>query len=212
MRLQPLGPAGVNQRIAELEAKISSLGGRDKKNSSTLAPVAPVGQSEFEGALGGAIGNASGQIAPLRPNMGELMPTNELSATTFRPMIQAAAERHGVDPQLLEALVSVESNFNPRATSGVGAAGLTQLMPGTARALGVTDPYDPQQSLNGGAKYLKQMLDQFGDLPTALAAYNAGPGNVRKYGGIPPFAETQNYVQKVQSKYGILASNTGQSR
>jgi soluble lytic murein transglycosylase-like protein len=114
--------------------------------------------------------------------------------------ITAAAQRNGIDPALLAGLVRQESNFDPTAGSPAGARGLTQLMPGTAAALGVTDMTDPQQSLEGGAKYLKQQLDAFGgDITKALAAYNAGPGAVQRYGGVPPYAETQNYVQKVQA-------------
>jgi soluble lytic murein transglycosylase-like protein len=112
--------------------------------------------------------------------------------------IMAAAQRNGVDPALLRNLVRAESGFDPHATSGAGAMGLCQLMPGTAAGLGVTDPYDPVQSLEGGARYLRKALDQFGgDTAKALAAYNAGPGAVQKYGGVPPYAETQAYVQKI---------------
>ena len=104
----------------------------------------------------------------------------------------------GIDPALLKGLVQQESGFDPNARSGAGAVGLTQLMPGTAAALGVTDPTDPAQSLQGGARYLREQLDRFGgDERLALAAYNAGPGAVSKYGGIPPYAETQGYVNKV---------------
>jgi soluble lytic murein transglycosylase-like protein len=114
--------------------------------------------------------------------------------------ITAAAQRNGIDPALLAGLVRQESNFDPAAGSPAGARGLTQLMPGTAAGLGVTDVTDPLQALDGGAKYLKQQLDAFGgDVTKALAAYNAGPGAVQRYGGVPPFAETQGYVQKVQA-------------
>jgi len=114
--------------------------------------------------------------------------------------ISAAAQKHGLDPALLAGLVRQESNFDPNAGSPAGARGLTQLMPATAASLGVTDVTNPQQALEGGAKYLKQQLDAFGgDVTKALAAYNAGPGAVQRYGGVPPYAETQAYVQKVQA-------------
>jgi soluble lytic murein transglycosylase-like protein len=118
----------------------------------------------------------------------------------FGAEITAAAKKHGIDPALLAGLVKQESNFNPTAGSPAGARGLTQLMPGTAAGLGVTNVLDPIQSLDGGAKYLRQQLDAFGgDVTRALAAYNAGPGAVQRYGGVPPYAETQNYVRIVQA-------------
>ena len=114
----------------------------------------------------------------------------------YRSLAQKIAVEEGVDPDLFLRLVEAESSFNPNASSPAGAIGLTQLMPGTASDLGV-DPTDPVQNLRGGARYLKQQLDRFGDPTLALAAYNAGPGNVRKYGGIPPFPETQAYVDRI---------------
>jgi soluble lytic murein transglycosylase-like protein len=119
-------------------------------------------------------------------------------AVPFTDLITAAAHKYGLDPALLAGLVKQESNFNPGAHSGAGAKGLTQLMDATARGLGVTDSFDPVQSLDGGAKFLSGLLKQFhGDQSLALAAYNAGPGAVQKYGGIPPYQETQRYVPKV---------------
>ncbi len=118
----------------------------------------------------------------------------------FGAEITAAAKKHGIDPALLAGLVKQESGFNPNAGSPAGARGLTQLMPGTAAGLGVTNVLDPIQNLDGGAKYLRQQLDAFGgDVTRALAAYNAGPGAVQRYGGVPPYAETQNYVRIVQA-------------
>jgi soluble lytic murein transglycosylase-like protein len=118
----------------------------------------------------------------------------------FGAEITAAAKKHGIDPALLAGLVKQESGFDPNAGSPAGARGLTQLMPGTAAGLGVTNVLDPLQSLDGGAKYLRQQLDAFGgDVTRALAAYNAGPGAVQRYGGVPPYAETQNYVRIVQA-------------
>ena len=120
--------------------------------------------------------------------------------TPYGAEITAAAKANGLDPALLAGLIKQESNFNPNAGSGAGARGLTQLMPATASGLGVSNVLDPAQSINGGAKYLKQQLDTFGgDVTKALAAYNAGPGAVQRFGGVPPYSETQNYVRIVQA-------------
>ena len=126
------------------------------------------------------------------------LPVQAGGPVPFQNLIAAAASKYGLDPALLAGVVKQESNFNPNAKSGSGAKGLTQLMDATARRLGVTDPFDPAQSLDGGAQFLSGLMKQFhGDQSLALAAYNAGPGAVQKYGGIPPYQETQRYVPKV---------------
>jgi soluble lytic murein transglycosylase-like protein len=156
--------------------------------SATTAPFsAQLASALSPAAAGGATGVTGAPGAPGAPG-----------ATPYAAEISAAAARNGVDSNVLTGLIRAESNFDPNAGSPAGAQGLTQLMPGTAAGLGVANPLDPVQSIEGGARYLRQQLDHFGgDVTKALAAYNAGPGAVERFGGVPPYEETQNYVRRV---------------
>jgi soluble lytic murein transglycosylase-like protein len=162
------------------------------------APASAVSSTAFASRLASA--TATTATSSTAPAYMSAAASDLPSDTPFGAEITAAAKRHGIDPALLAGLVKQESGFNPNAGSPAGARGLTQLMPGTAAGLGVTNVLDPAQSLDGGAKYLRRQLDAFGgDVTKALAAYNAGPGAVQRYGGVPPYAETQNYVRAVQA-------------
>jgi soluble lytic murein transglycosylase-like protein len=151
--------------------------------------------------LGQAASPATGAARPSFASQLWRMPTahaGKAPPAGLEGMITRAATTHNVRPQLLRAVVQVESGFNPRAVSPKGAQGLMQLMPGTSAALGVSDPFDPEQNLMAGARYLRQNLDRFGgDERLALAAYNAGSAPVQRYGGVPPYPETQQYVRNV---------------
>jgi soluble lytic murein transglycosylase-like protein len=194
-----------------IEAVMSRIGQlQSMMGASTPAAAAPTSSStSFSSALAsatGSTGTSNASLASLASPLG----TQAASATStssslpagtpYAAEITAAAQANGLDPALLAGLIKQESGFNPNAGSGAGARGLTQLMPGTAAGLGVSNVLDPVQSINGGAKYLKQQLEAFGgDTAKALAAYNAGPGAVQRFGGIPPYSETQNYVRIVQA-------------
>ena len=115
----------------------------------------------------------------------------------FKPIIHRAAQKYDLDPELLESIIKAESGGNPGAVSPAGAKGLMQLMDTTAEEVGVKDVFNPEENILGGAKYLRRMMDRFGDVKTALAAYNAGPGTVEKYGGVPPYKETRDYINKI---------------
>ncbi len=187
-------------RVAQLEAMLGLSPAGAPVSTPQTTGTTPGTSSSFAAQLASVAGaTPAGATATAAPAAG----TTATGAATpgantpYATEIDAAAKKYNVDPALLRGLIRQESNFNPNAGSPAGARGLTQLMPGTAAALGV-DPSVPAQAIEGGAKYLRQQLDRFGNDPAkALAAYNAGPGAVQRYGGVPPYAETQNYVRKV---------------
>ncbi|MDM1757376.1 MULTISPECIES: lytic transglycosylase domain-containing protein [unclassified Acinetobacter] len=137
-----------------------------------------------------------------------VLPSYSRNKNTYDHIIRQAAATHGVSEGLIKAVIHTESGFNPYARSPVGAQGLMQLMPATARRFNVNNPYDPQQNIMAGAKYLAWLLKRFNNSTRlALAGYNAGEGNVQKYGDVPPFRETQDYVRRVSSRYSNLYAN-----
>lgn len=143
------------------------------------------------------------QPGTVDPNYQNLVRGKLVSSASIDDAIETAARRHNVDPNLVRAVIKVESGGNPSAVSRKGAMGLMQLMPATAKQLKVTNPFDPEQNVDAGVRHLKGLLDNFrGDLNLTLAAYNAGEGAVRRNGGVPRYSETRNYVQRITTLYG----------
>lgn len=200
MKFQPQGYEGVRARMSQLQARIDRR--FPHKQPAISAPGVREGSlpSPLQGLIGdrGDIQDGNTPLSPFSPQANVKV---DRAPAGIRAMINDAATAAGVDMQLFEALIGQESSYNQNSTSNRGAIGLAQLMPGTAKALGV-DPHDPAQNLLGGAKYLRQMMDQFsGNVELALAAYNAGPGAVKRANGIPPYPETQDYVRKILARY-----------
>jgi soluble lytic murein transglycosylase-like protein len=170
------------QRIAEIEQRFLP---KVSANQST---------GEFRAALSGAISQQQAAANVQKKNTAN----NNASSSDIAKMVQVAANKYGVDPKLAMAVAEAESGLSQEAVSPVGAVGVMQLMPETARSLGVHNINDPRENVDGGVRYLKQMLNTFdGDVAKAVAAYNAGPQAVKNYNGVPPYSETRNYVAKV---------------
>jgi soluble lytic murein transglycosylase-like protein len=200
------GELAVAQRVQQLQTLIEST--RQVAGGGVLASTATglLGSSSANPDFASALQAATSADAAGVPGASAVayQPAAQGAAASaeaggeYEAMIDQAASRNGLDPAVLHGLIEQESGFDPSATSSAGASGLTQLMPATASSLGVANPLDAAESIEGGARYLGQLMTQFGgNTEDALAAYNAGPGAVQQYGGIPPYAETQNYVSKV---------------
>jgi soluble lytic murein transglycosylase-like protein len=150
------------------------------------------------------ISRPRGRSTSTDPNYAALSRGYRVSSKELDAAIDESAQKHNVDANLVRALIQQESNFNPSAVSNKGAMGLMQLMPGTARQLGVSDPFDPQQNVDAGVRHLKQLLDNYnGDVRLGLAAYNAGEGAVARNNGVPPYRETQDYVKRITERAGL---------
>lgn len=198
------GPAAAMARIAAIRSSAEAL----RPTSRTDSVLAAAG-SNPSGTVGSVTSGTFGSVTP--GTFGSVLATATAEANTetaptssvqvvngagYAELFAAAGDRHDIDPNLLAAVAQIESAFDPAAVSPAGAQGLMQFMPATAAEMGV-DPFDPASAIDGAARYLRQQLDRFGTTELALAAYNAGPGAVSKFGGIPPYPETQNYVTKV---------------
>jgi soluble lytic murein transglycosylase-like protein len=160
---------------------------------------------------GGTVEVAASDVVSIEPEE-VFAPATEPVAITgpYAKLIRGAAEKHGVDGALIQRVIAAESNFNPRAVSPKDAFGLMQLLPETAARYAVSNIFDPAQNIDAGTRYLKALLDQYeGNLPLALAAYNAGPETVQRYGGVPPFPETQNYVRRITRELAKSAAKNG---
>jgi hypothetical protein len=197
----------IQARIQQLEQLLG--GGTATAPASATHPTDAQGLPDttevqsFQQVLGQQISAPSQVADPQALEQGlEQGPSglNNLTGNNLTGLINQLSARHGVNAKLINAVVKQESGFNPLAMSKTGAMGLMQLMPATAKSLGVQKPFNPADNLNGGITYLKGLIQQYkGNVPKALAAYNAGPGAVNKYGGIPPYQETRQYVRNIMN-------------
>lgn len=167
----------------------------------TLSPSPVAAPPASLGPLPTAFPSGSGTLPlPVTPESRNVVPLTHASAENYGGFVEKYAAQNGLDPALVRAVIQTESGGNPRSQSSAGAMGLMQLMPENVREAGIADPFDPEQNIAAGTRQLAGLLKQYsGNLDLALAGYNAGPGNVRKYGGVPPFSETRHYIQRVRA-------------
>lgn len=186
----------MNNGISQVLQRIHTIVERFSPNKAQ-------GSASFEKFMSAEIKNEKGNAQPARASLAVDTKNIAVSAPTdIMRMIDQSAHKYGVDPRLVNAVAQTESNYRTNAVSEAGAVGVMQLMPATAASLGVSDIYNPRDNIEGGVKYIKQLLGTFnGDVSKAVAAYNAGPQAVKNYNGVPPYDETQNYVKKVLDLY-----------
>lgn len=208
------GKEAAMQRVQQIQTHVASLEKQlnpnavktEKQTFAEILKASQKGEGQFrtDGKNFLSLTKAVNSLQQNTINKTQNNITNALNPTRQQIMdiISQMSQKYGVDEKLITAVVRQESGFNPKATSHCGAMGLMQLMPATAKGLGVKDAYNPVQNVEGGVKHLKGLLARYnGNVVLALAAYNAGGGNVDKYGGVPPFKETQNYVKNILANY-----------
>ena len=202
----PADLLAISERATQIQTLLSRVGSEGSTSSFAAAleeaSAGPAATTTYAQPSGAPVAPAStfpgGYSQVPAATLTPVASATATDSSSYDGLIEQAATRYGLDPAILHGLIQQESGFDPGATSSAGAEGLTQLMPGTASSMGITEPLNPAQSIEGGARYLSQLMSQFGgNVTDALAAYNAGPGAVQQYGGVPPYSETQSYVSKV---------------
>lgn len=195
----------IENKISSLEARLATGQGPHANSGKAKHGTPTAGQAaNFENIINSL---AEGDKFKPGSTSHSTSAAQQMNSASVQPYVAEAANKYDVDPALIEAVIKQESAYNATAQSHVGAQGLMQLMPATAKELGVENSLDPRQNVMGGAKYLRQLMDQFdGNLTKVIAGYNAGPGAVSHYGGVPPYSETQNYVAKVLQNYDDFKS------
>ena len=207
--------SSITSRISEIQGRIASLAG----SPPTASPLTAAPNGEAAPTFAQTLNSAQAPLPagpanvavppaslgplptlPVSPGAPNVVPLPHMASANLEALIDKYAVQNGLEPALVRAVIKTESDGNPHCVSKAGAMGLMQLMPENVKEAGISDAFDPEQNIAAGTKQLAGLLTQYhGDLDLALAGYNAGPGNVHKYGGVPPFTETQNYIRRVRA-------------